>query len=271
MTVGAAWLPRGVDPEQPSVARMYDYMLGGGHNFAVDRQLAEQVAAVFPGAREIVLMNRAFLRRAVLFMMSAGIRQFLDVGSGIPTVGNVHELAQRADPEARVLYVDIDPIAIEHAKWLLRGNGRVAAIQADLTDPDGILGHSQARQLLDFTQPMGLLLVGVLHFVSDEWDLNAVVARYRDALATGSYVAMTQLTSDVRPKALNRAIDLAKDHQTVAAYPRSFDRFVTFFDGFELVEPGVVSQPLWRPDAEIEFADGPHRDQILVGVARTTR
>lgn len=267
MAVGAAWVPPGIDPDQPSPARIHDYLLGGGHNFAADRRLADQVAAILPGAREIVFMSRAFLRRAVLFMMSAGIRQFLDLGSGVPTVGNVHEIAQRVDPDARVVYVDIDAIVVEHAKWLLEDNDRATAIQADLTDPDGILGHCQTRQMLDFTQPVGLVLVGVLPFVSYEWDLNAIIARYRDALVTGSYVAMTHMTSEVRPKLLGKAIDMASGPQT-NVYPRGFDRFVTYFEGFELVEPGVVSEPLWRPELPDELPDGPYRDQVLGGVGR---
>jgi SAM-dependent methyltransferase len=255
------------DPNVPSAARLYNYLLGGCQNFAVDRQLAEQLATILPGSKDIARMNRAFMRRAVLFMISAGIRQFLDIGSGIPAVGNVHELAQQADSEARVVYVDIDPIAVAHNTMLLESNDRAVAIQANLTEPDSILGHCDTRRLLDFTQPMGLLLVGVLHFVSDEWDLNRVVARYRTVLAPGSYVAMAQLSAEARPNELATLLDFAKDYPTTA-YPRTHEQFIRFFEGFELVEPGMVSQPMWRPESNADLADLPQRDQVLVGVAR---
>lgn len=268
VTVDATWIPSDVDPDQPSVARIYDYLLGGARNFAVDRQLAEQIMAMVPESRDLARLNRAFLRRAVLFMVSAGMRQFLDIGSGIPTVGNVHELVQRTDPEARVVYVDIEPIAVQHSMLMLEGNDRATAIQADLTDPESILGHCETRRLLDFDQPIGLLLVGVLHFVPYEWDLNPIVARYRDALVPGSHVAMTHIASEVtRPDMAAEALDVAKSQQ-VMHYPRSREQFITFFDGLELVEPGVVSQPLWRPESQTDLADPSYRDQVIVGVGR---
>jgi len=267
VTVGTTWIPDGVDPDLPSVARVYDYLLGGGHNFAADREFAEQFAAMLPGSRDVVRINRAFLRRAVLFMVSAGMRQFLDIGSGIPTVGNVHELVQAADPEARVVYVDIDPIAVAHSRQLLEGNDRAAAVQADFTNPESILCDRDTRRLLDFTQPMGLLMVGLLHFVSEQWDMCRLVARYRQALAPGSYVAMTQLAAEVRSDEIAKMIHEAKPYH-VAVYPRTRERFDGFFDGLKLVEPGVVSAPLWRPDSQADLVEPPQRDLLMAGVGR---
>lgn len=267
MTLSKAWIPEGVNPDIPSMARSYDYLLGGAHNFAVDRQVVEEVIAAMPEAREIAMITRAFLRRTVLSMVSAGVRQFLDIGSGIPTIGNVHELAQGADPEARVVYVDVDPVAVAHSNVILEGNDRVAAIQADLAEPDFILDHPRTRQLLNFTQPIGLVMIGVLPFVPDESQPYQVMARYRAALAPDSYLAITHFTADVRPTEAKAVVEIARKRNT-DTNPRSREQVVRFFDGFELLEPGVVSAALWRPDSRTEFAGRPARDQVLGGLGR---
>jgi len=267
VTESLTWVPEGVDEELPSAARIYDYLLGGGHNFAADRQIAEKFATALPGSRDIARMNRAFLRRAVLFMMSCGVDQFLDVGSGIPTVGNVHEVAQRANPESRVVYVDVDPVAVSHSKLILEGNSQAVAIQADLKDPEAILQHRDTRTLLDFDRPIGLLMVGVFHFVPEDSDPDRLLARYREPLASGSYLALSHFTADTRPAEMAAMVAVMKNSKD-PIYPRSRDRITQLFAGFELLEPGVVSTALWRPDAQTDLADRPERDQILAGVGR---
>src|SRR5262245_2040095 len=159
------WAPEGIDTDRPSAARIYDYWLGGSHNFAIDREVARAVTELVPDTARIMQANRAFLRRAVLFLIEQGIRQFLDIGSGIPTLGNVHEVAQKAAPESRVVYVDVDPIAVAHSRHILTGNARATVIQGDLRHVDGIIGHEQALNLLDFDEPIALMLMAVIHFI----------------------------------------------------------------------------------------------------------
>jgi hypothetical protein len=164
------WAPEGVDLDRPSAARVYDYFLGGAHNFAVDRELAEQIARMTPNIGDTMRANRSFLRRAVRFLVGEGITQFLDIGSGISTVGNVHEVAQQADPRSVVVYVDVDPIAASHSSAILAGNPQTAVVQADARDTDRILFDPQVRRLLDFSKPVAVLLLGVLHFIPDSDD-----------------------------------------------------------------------------------------------------
>jgi len=261
------WIPKGVDPTLPSSARVYDYLLGGGHNFAADREVGERLVVMLPGAREGARLNRAFLRRAVLFMISSGIRQFLDIGSGIPTVGNVHEVAQKADPESRVVYVDNEPVAVAHSRQVLRDNERASAIRADLTDPRAVLSHPETTRLLDFDRPIGLLIVSVLHFVPESKDPGALLAHYREALAPGSFLAMSHLSADHRPAETAALVEVTKRTRD-PSYPRSRQRFTQLFDGFELQDPGVVSTALWRPDSDADLADRPERDRVLAGVGR---
>src|SRR5687768_12087547 len=178
MSEQVSWVPEGVDTGKPSAARLYDYLLGGGHNFAPDRTLAEKFLQAQPNARTIARLNRAFLRRAVLFMMNNGIRQFLDLGSGIPTVGNVHEIAQKADPEAHVVYVDFEEVAVAHSQLILEDDPRAEIIQEDMTKPRDVLKAAEESGLIDFTRPVGVLTAGVFHFVPPEADPQAVVAAY---------------------------------------------------------------------------------------------
>ena len=267
MTESVTWVPHGVDEAMPSSARIYDYLLGGGHNFAADRRIAEKFAAALPGSRDIIRLNRAFLRRAVLFMISAGVRQFLDIGSGIPTVGNVHEIAQKAAFGSTVVYVDLDPVAIAHSELALAGNPRAAAVHADLTNPDRILAHRDTRRLLRLDEPVGVLMVGVLHFVPEQRDPDRLLARYRAALAPGSYLALSHFTADTRAAEMAAVVEVMKRTKD-PIHPRTRERITRFFDGFELVEPGVVSTALWRPDSPSDLVDRPGRDQILAGVGR---
>jgi hypothetical protein len=187
------WVPADIDAERPSPARMYDYLLGGAHNFAIDRQMAGQAIAADPQVAQTAWVNRAFLRRAVEFLVHAGVRQFLDIGSGIPTVGHVHEIAQGAAPESRVVFVDIDPVAVAHSRLMLAGNDRAAVIQEVVRRPDRILEAPEARRLLDFDQPVAVLAVGLLHFVSDADDPAGTLSRLTAPLVSGSYLSRCRM------------------------------------------------------------------------------
>lgn len=261
-------VPPGVDPKRANVARVYDYWLGGTHNFLADQDVARAIAAVAPAAPLIGLANRAFLRRAVQFLAGAGIRQFLDIGSGIPTQGNVHEVAQRASPDARVVYVDIDPVAVAHSKAILNGNAAAAIIAADLRTPGEVLGHKQTRRLIDFSQPAGLLLVAILHFISDEEDPWRIVATLRDALAPGSYLVLCHGTDDGMPETARAVKEVYDRSVTNPLHVRSRAQIMRFFDGFELVDPGLVFIPEWRPDSPADVPADPREYGNLVGVAR---
>ncbi|SHF09368.1 SAM-dependent methyltransferase [Streptoalloteichus hindustanus] len=239
-----------VDKERPSAARMYDYYLGGTHNFAADRAAAERAIAAMPATVAGARANRAFLRRAVQFLAAAGVRQFLDLGSGIPTVGNVHEVAQRVDPEARTVYVDVDPVAVAHSDGLLADNPYATAVRGDLRDVDAILGHPEVRRLLDFGQPIGLLMVAVLHFVPRSDDAAGIVARYRDALAPGSHLALSHMSLTGQPPEVLERFQAVYANARFPVVLRSRAELLDLFAGFELVPPGLVSVAEWRPDAE---------------------
>src|SRR5947208_805756 len=176
-------VPDDIDVTRPSAARVYDYFLGGAHNFEVDRQLAAQIASLTPNLAQTMRANRSFLRRAVRYLVAQGIEQFLDLGSGIPTTGNVHEVAQAANLRARVVYVDNEPVAVAHSRHLLATNPYATIVDADLRRPSVVMRHHETRRLLDFSRPVAVLMVSVLHFVTDEEDPAGIVAAYRDALA----------------------------------------------------------------------------------------
>ncbi|MFJ8966370.1 SAM-dependent methyltransferase [Lentzea sp. NPDC102401] len=265
MSERVSWVPEGVDTGRPSAARLYDYLLGGGHNFAADRALAEKFLQAQPNGRTIARLNRAFLRRAVLLMIDEGIRQFLDLGSGIPTVGNVHEIARKADPEARVVYVDFEDVAVAHSQLILEGDPLAAIIQEDMTRPDAVLRSARDSGLIDFSQPVGVLTAGVFHFVPPEADPNAVVAAYRDAVPAGSYLAVSQFTQDLQPKEMAGIVEVMKKSQN-PMYPRTKSEIEALFAGFELVEPGIVPTPLWRPEGT--DTDDPDKAGIYAAVGR---
>jgi hypothetical protein len=250
------WIPDEVDTTVPSMARAYDYLLGGAHNFAVDRMVADQAEKMMPGAAKIARLNRAFLNRAVRYLLNNGVRQFLDVGSGIPTVGNVHEVAQQINPGARVVYVDKDPIAVAHSELMLGANDNAEVLRADMRDPDSILGSSEVRRLLDFEEPIALLMVMMVHWVPDSDDPWNLIARYRDALPAGSYLALSHVTADQRQDQISDAKDMIQQSRSADQLtPRSHDQVVPLFDGFDLVEPGVVGCGLWRPSGPGDIAD----------------
>ena len=242
-----SWAPAEVALGQPSPARIYDYLLGGSHNLAVDRQVAEQVLASMPDGRAQARANRAFLFRAVRHLVAVGIRQFLDLGSGIPTVGNVHEVARRAAPQTRVVYVDIDPVAVAHARALLSGDPLTGVVGADVRDVEGILDSPEVGRLLDLDQPVGLLMVAILHVVPDADDPTGLVRRLRDAVPPGSYLAIGHGTADSRPENADRLTQISRRTPTPMT-PRTREQIAAFFDGFTLLDPGLVWAPLWRPD-----------------------
>jgi hypothetical protein len=261
------WAPESIDLERPNAARIYDYLLGGAANFAADREFGEQLLTVLPEARPAARMNRAFLHRAVRFCVDAGIRQFLDVGSGIPTAGNVHEIAQRMDPECRVLYVDIEPVAVTHSELMLRDNAQATAIRADFTDPDSILDSEAAREMLDFDEPMALLLVALLHFVPDAAQPYDAVNRFVSRLASGSYLVLSH--SVERPSAEQaKGIDRLYDRADAPGVRRTREEITRFYAGLEMVEPGLVNTPEWRPEPTDDSANQPGADVAVAGVAR---
>jgi hypothetical protein len=265
MSERVSWVPEGLDTGKPSAARLYDYLLGGGHNFAADRALAEKFLQAQPNARTIARLNRAFLRRSVLFLMDQGIRQFLDLGSGIPTVGNVHEIAQKADPEAHVVYVDFEEVAVAHSQLILEDEPRATVIQEDMTKPVAVLKAAEESGLIDFAQPVGVLTAGVFHFVPPEADPRAVVAAYREAVPTGSYLAFSQFTQDLQPEEMAGVVEVMKKSQN-PMFPRTKPEIEELFDGFELVEPGIVPLPLWRPEGA--NTDDPDKAGIYAAVGR---
>jgi len=261
------WAPVGIDLDRPSAARVYDFYLGGFHNFAADREMGRQAVQMWPELPEIMRSNRGFLRRAVEFLVDAGVRQFLDLGSGIPTVGNVHEVAQRRAPDAKVVYVDNDPVAVEHSQAILAGDDRTEVVQADLRDPHAVLADPTVRGLLDLSRPTAVLMVAVLHFVPDEDDPTRLVARFREAVSSGSYLALSHATAGERA-------DRAAEHRGLyqrTATPmtmRTREQVERLFDGWELVEPGLVSLPQWRPEPGSPELDRPERMPGLAGVGR---
>ncbi|GAA2665400.1 SAM-dependent methyltransferase [Streptomyces vastus] len=265
-----AWAPRGIDISVPSVSRIYDYYLGGSHNFDVDREAARKAMEFMPGLPKIMQANRAFLRRAVRFAADEGITQFLDIGSGIPTFGNVHEVAQSASPGARVLYVDNDPVAVAHSEAVLEGKEDADVVAADLRNPREILASSQFQRLIDQNRPVALLLVAILHFVEDEDDPYEAVAQLRDALAPGSLLIVTHASYEgipLPPERAEGAVDVYKDIRNPLIM-RSRDEIARFFEGYDMVEPGLVPMPEWRPDTALEDED-PYAYAGFAGVGRT--
>ncbi|MFC5289537.1 SAM-dependent methyltransferase [Actinokineospora guangxiensis] len=273
MTQQQDWVPQDVDTSVPNVARTYDFLLGGAHNFAVDRAFAEQVEKALPGSRHMARVNRAFMARAVRAMVADGVRQFLDVGAGIPTVGNVHEIAQAAVPECRVAYVDKDPIAVAHSELLLMGDDRAVAAQADLRDVASVLDAPAVRGLLDFEEPIGVLMLLVLHWVPDDADPHRLLAGYIDRLAPGSMVAISHVTeTDESTGTVEEMRGLVKRSQARDSLTyRGYDEVVGLFAGLDLVEPGVVGAGLWRPDGPGAVADDPEANTVIyAGVGRKT-
>ncbi|XUL86307.1 SAM-dependent methyltransferase [Streptomyces galilaeus] len=265
-----AWAPRSIDISVPSVSRIYDYYLGGSHNFEVDREAARKAMEFLPGLPKIMQANRAFMRRAVRFAAAEGITQFLDIGSGIPTFGNVHEVAQQASPGAHVMYVDHDPVAVAHSQAVLAGNATADVVAADLRKPQEILASAEVQRLIDVNRPVALLLVAILHFVEDADDPYGAVAQLRDALAPGSLLILTHASYEgipLPPERAEGAVDVYKDIRNPLIM-RSRDEIARFFEGYDMVEPGLVPMPDWRPDTAPEDED-PFSFSGFAGVGRT--
>jgi S-adenosyl methyltransferase len=239
----------GVDMTTPNVARIYDYLLGGKDNFAADRGAARQLIEAVPDVTGIARDNRSFLGRAVRYLaIEGGIRQFLDLGSGLPTQANVHELAQGVAPEARVVYVDNDPVVASHGRALLADGDQVAMVHADLRDPAGILGHPEIVGLLDLDQPLAVLCTSTLHFIADEAEPHTIIARYRDQLVPGSYLVITHGTLEEDPEGEGDKAAGVYRQASSQLHVRPVSEVLRFFDGFELVEPGLTWIADWRPE-----------------------
>ncbi|MFL6140513.1 MAG: SAM-dependent methyltransferase [Labedaea sp.] len=240
-----------INTEQPNLGRMYDYYLGGSFNYSIDRARAEQVCGVLPCMTMLARSNRGFVRRTVRFMIDEGIEQFLDIGSGIPTNENTHEVALAGNPAARVVYVDNEPIAVTHGQRILADTVGARIVQADLREPQTILNHPEVTDLIDFRKPVGVLMGGVLVFVPDYEDPAGLVAAYRDGCAPGSYIAISHLTHDEADPVTRGQVDTMVGIYRGGGehlYVRERVELTRWFDGLELVPPGVTLMDDWRPD-----------------------
>ncbi len=264
---------RELELEKPNAARMYDYYLGGALNFEHDRRLGDQALQVAPWLKDLARLNRAWLRRAVSFMMAQGIRQFLDLGSGIPTAGNVHEIAQRVDPATRVVYVDYESVAVHHAHALLLDNkvDNVGVAWADIRKPQPLLEHPEIARLIDFTEPVGLLMAGLMLFIGDEHDPAGLVAAYREKCPPGSYLGLSTQTNDqadpdtaAQLAAVLRLYESADEQM----FPRDHATIESWFAGTELVDPGLVLLHQWRPEPTAPEVTTPARHLGYGGVGR---
>lgn len=263
------WVPPGTDTGKANTARVYDWWIGGSHNFRADQDTARSLVAVEPNIRAMAKANRAFLGRAVRFLAGeAGIRQFLDIGSGIPTEQNVHQVARQVAPESRVVYVDNDDVAVGHSRLILDGSPDTAVIHADARDPAGILADPETRRLIDFTQPVGLLLVALLHLIADSDRPQEILTTLRAALAPGSYLVICHACRDSRPQ-VSAAVESVYNKRVAAQGAiRTREQIARFFDGFTLIDPGLVWLPEWRPDSPDDVPEDPSSFWGLVGVAR---
>jgi hypothetical protein len=264
---------RELDIEKPNAARMYDYYLGGALNFEHDRRLAEQALRVAPWLRDLARLNRTWLRRAVLFMMDQGIRQFLDLGSGIPTAGNVHQIAQRVDPATRVVYVDYESVAAHHAHALLVDNDvrDVGVVWADVRVPQSVLGHDEVARLIDFTEPVGLLIAGLMLFIGDDHGPAELVAAYREKCPPGSYLGLsTQANDRADPETAEQLAAVLRLYEAAdeQMFPRDHATITSWFDGTDLVDPGLVLLHEWRPEPDQLDVTTPARLLGYGGVGR---
>jgi hypothetical protein len=257
-----------VDVHTPNAARIYDYLLEGKDNYAADREAAETFLAVAPEIRFAARQNRAFLIRAVRFLAAeAGIRQFLDLGSGLPTQSNVHTVAHEVAPDARVVYVDHDPVVVAHSRTILSGTDNATVIQADVCRPDEILSHPKLRKLISFDEPVALLCVGLLFLVADDDDPVGIVTQFREAMVPGSYLALSHITRDgQRREAVERLIQVF-ERAREPMVPRTREQIQRFFDGFEFVDPGLVRISEWRP-GDPSTAQNSGKGWLFAGVGR---
>lgn len=263
------WVPADLDLERPSAARMYDYLLGGFHNFEIDRKVAEEAIQAFPGTVLAARINRSFLRRSVEYLASNGIAQFIDIGSGIPTVGHVHEIALQKNPDARVVYVDIDPIAVAHSESILQHNANAGIIMADARNPERILTHELTRRLIDFDKPAAVLFVAILHFLVDEEEAQAVIGAFIEGLPAGSYAVVAHPTLDDAPEDLRARYAAIGTKAHLSTKHRTRQEIEKLLRGLDLVEPGLVYAPLWRPETPKDLGlDQPEHSLSFVAVGR---
>ncbi|MFG2003705.1 SAM-dependent methyltransferase [Spirillospora sp. NPDC048911] len=241
----ADWAPQGIDVSKPSIARVYDAALGGKDNFEVDRVVLAQLSEGLPEVMSMARVNRATLGRGVRIMAEQGIRQFLDLGAGLPSADNTHTVAQRIAPSSRVVYVDKDPIVLAHGRALLAEDDRTAVITADLREPASILEHEDVHRLIDFDQPVGIMLVAILHHLHDDEDPKGLVDAYMDAVPAGSHLFITHFCNfgPVAEALQEKFLRLLGTGRF-----RTPEEITAYFDGYDLLEPGVVPNPYWRPD-----------------------
>lgn len=265
--------PAGVDPSRPSPARIYDYLLGGTNNFESDRMAAERLKERIPEIGDAAWANRGFHQRAAKWIAEQGVRQFIDIGSGLPTVGNTHEVVRRVAPDARVVYVDNDPMVLAYSSALIGDDHNAVVILADMREPDAVLDDPGLRSLIDFAEPTGLLLTAVLHFVADESKPGELVARYVDALADGSYLALSHQTADHMPTVGVQTLSEVGRQSAGGAFPRSKDEVRALFGGLVFVPPYPGARPdvtwtgLWGCE-DPELADSEGSRWFYCGVAR---
>ncbi len=262
----SAWTPPGVDLTRPNAARVYDVYLGGAHNFEVDREFARQAKRLLPDVDVVARMNRRFLQRVVRELARDGVDQFLDLGSGIPTVGNVHEIAQALNPEAKVVYVDNETVAVAHSQLILEDNPSATVVDADIRDPKLVLENPETTRVLDFSRPVAVIMCTILHFISDDADPFAIVRTYRDALASGSYLAISHGTTDNRPDLQAFGDSYQRTANPVTLRPHA--QVERFFEGFDLIDPGLVFTPQWRPESPKDVGEEPERSGVYAGVGR---
>ena len=259
-------LPAEINPEVPSIARVYDYFLGGTDNFPADRAAAAAVEKVFPQGKQLGRESRMLLRRATRELVRAGVRQFLDIGSGLPTAGNVHEIAHEIDPEVRVVYIDNDPVVLAHGRALLADEVTTTVVQADLRHPDGIFDNPEVRALLDFDQPVAVFLASILHHFDDSDDPWALSRKIRDRISSGSYMLITHFYDSGDP--VCREVEQALlEGGLGSGWFRTKEQIERFFEGMDVLEPGVVAANEWRPDAETPTDSTTHH-LLAGGLAR---
>ncbi|MFG3497426.1 SAM-dependent methyltransferase [Streptomyces sp. NPDC047928] len=257
-----------IDTSKPHPARMYDWFLGGKDNYPVDEEMAKQLLTIDARGRDMARVNRAFMHRAIRWLGAAGVRQYLDIGTGIPTEPNLHQIAQQVAPESRIVYCDNDPIVLAHAEALLRSTpeGATEYIQADARDPEAIL--ERAGKVLDFSRPIALSLLALLHFVDDEDGAYELLERLVGQLPSGSYLVLSHVTGDFDPEGAARARAMYQG-RGLTLRPRTLDEFARFFTGLDLVEPGVGLTADWRPElGEVVPVTGDDPIPGYAGVAR---
>lgn len=270
---GGEPVPPGIDVTKPNIARVYDAFLGGKDNFAVDRAVVELTLQIAPDAAAGAKANRAFLRRAVKYLAAeAGITQFLDIGSGLPSRGNVHEIVHQANPAARVIYTDIDPVVSIHGQALLQKSRNARVVTADIRQPAGILDHPQVRDFIDFSRPVGLLMLAILHHLSDSEDPDGITAKFRDALAPGSYLAITsfRMPGPEHPEdaAATRAVEKLFNEKLGTGRWRDHEEIRSWFGDWDVLEPGLVPVPEWRPVVQGAIKRNATHYGFVGGVAR---